>query len=88
MLFRNMQQNNPPANGTRALPKGATNAITGKLIDAGEPMVNFNGLSSKHKFFTYKTFRRLHGRNPFTRKAIRQSTVRKFRARGGTRQRA
>lgn len=88
--YSSFKQDPAPANGTRNLPKGATNAISFEPIEAGTPMVNFHGESvlESPRFYTYNSFKALKPKiNPFTRNNIKPTNVTRYRARGGKKSR-
>ena len=63
----------------RVLPRGATDAITWELIKDGEEMVDikmtdtYNSELEEPLYYTYETYRGLHGKHPQSRRPIAAS---------------
>jgi len=64
----------------RNIPFNATNAIFLTPIHNGNRVTNFDDESKWDRYYTTNTYRGLSGKNPFTRKQINASTVKRYKA--------
>jgi hypothetical protein len=76
----------PPHNGNIDLSMNATNAITLEPLEFPQEMVNFHGERALGRYYTQNTFDRFipnatgRKQNPFTRRPILNSNIRRYRA--------